>query len=139
MNRPQVVKFADWAVNLQARGESSFTKPDFSRVVRTPEETIIWDPGIDGLLGAVSMQCEDSDHQGERHLDGDELLYVISGNMRLQLYADDGSSEEFALSAGDALLVPRGRWHRLKVDEPTHYVSFGGGRTEIRGATDDEA
>lgn len=132
MNRPRVVRFADWTVNLQAHGESSFCKPDFSRVERTPGGTIIWDPGIVGVLGAVSTQCEDSDHQGERHLDGDELLYVISGSMRLQLFADDGSSEDIDLSAGDALLVPQERWHRLKIQVPTHYISFGGGRTEIR-------
>lgn len=44
--------------------------------------------------------------------------------MRLQLFEQDGSSEDVILSAGDA-----------QIDGPTHYVSFGGGRTEIRGET----
>ena len=134
MPLPKVVKFGDFCVNLRARGASSFIKPDDSTAVRTEYGTLLWDPGIDGLLGGVGFQETDSDHAGERHIDGDELLYLITGRMRLVLMESGGSTEEVALASGDAVLVPQGRWHRLVIDEPSHYVSFGGGRTEIRPA-----
>ena len=130
MPLPKVVKFGYFCVNLCARGPSSFIKPDDSTAVRTEHGTLLWDPGIDGLLGGAGFQEADSDHGGERHLDGDELLYLIAGRMRLALMDDDGG--EIQLTPGDAVLVPQGRWHRLIIDEPSHYLSFGGGRTEIR-------
>lgn len=132
MSLPKVVKFGDVCVDLCARGPSSFIKPDDSRASRTEQGTLLWDPGIEGVLGGVGFQEADSDHEGERHLDGDELLYLIAGRMRLVLLEDDGSANEIQLHSGDAVLVPQGRWHRLRIDEPSHYVTFGGGRTEIR-------
>lgn len=134
MRLPEVVKFADVCVDLCAGGASRFVKPDGSTAVRTADGTLLWDPAVNGLLGGASFQAADSDHAGERHLDGDELLYLISGRMRLALMADDGAEDHVELASGDAVLVPRERWHRLIVDEPSHYLSFGGGRTEIRPA-----
>ena len=96
-------------------------------------DTIIWDPGVDGILGGVGDQGKSSDHRGERHLDGDEVLYLISGAMRLALEHDDGSAAtEVAVRAGEAVIVPQGVWHRIIVDEPIRLMFFGGGRTEIR-------
>lgn len=132
MPLPKVVKFGDFCVDLCARGASSFIKPDTATALRTEQGTLLWDPGIDGVLGGVGFQEADSDHGGERHLDGDELLYLITGRMRLSLLETDGSTNEIQLNSGDAVLVPQGRWHRLIIDEPSHYVTFGGGRTEIR-------
>ena len=135
MPLPKVVKFGDVCVNLCARGPSSFIKPDHSTAMRTEQGTLLWDPGIEGLLGGVAFQESDSGHLGERHLDGDELLYLIEGRVRLALIEPDGSTEELQLSAGDAVLVPQGRWHRILIDQPSHYLSLGGGRTEIRANT----
>lgn len=134
MSLPKVVKLAETQVNLRQQGASSFFSPDFSRARKTAQGTLLWDPGIDGLMGGVSMQGESGDHAGERHLDGDELLYLISGAMRLALMDDADNIEEIPLHPGDAILVPQGRWHRLIVDQPSQYLYFGGGRTEIRPA-----
>lgn len=132
MPLPKVVRFGDFCVNLRARGASSFIKPDDSTAVRTEHGTLLWDPGIDGLLGGTGFQDADSDHAGERHVDGDELFYLISGRVRVALIDTDGTTEDIELTPGDAVLIPQGRWHRLIIGEPSHYVTFGGGRTEIR-------
>ena len=136
MPLPQVVKFGDFCVNLRARGPSSFIKPDHSTAVRTGQGTLLWDPGIDGVLGGVGFQQADSDHGGERHLDGDELLYLIAGRMRLVLLETNGTTNQIQLNTGDAVLVPQGQWHRLVIDEPSQYLTFGGGCTEIRVGTE---
>lgn len=135
MALPKVVRFGEFCVDLCARGASTFMKPDDSTAVRTDRGTLLWDPGIEGVLGGVAFQQADSDHAGERHLDGDELLYLIAGRMQLVLLETDGSAGAIELTPGDAVLVPQGRWHRLIIDEPSHYLSFGGGRTEIQPNT----
>jgi mannose-6-phosphate isomerase-like protein (cupin superfamily) len=52
--------------------------------------------------------------------------------MRLSLDQGEGSSAEFPLRPGQAVIVPQGGWHRIIVDEPIRLLFFGGGRTEIR-------
>ena len=53
----------------------------------------------------------------ERHPTGDELVYVISGEVDLLVDAGDGE-RGVRLSAGCAGVVPAGGWHRLAVHEP---------------------
>jgi mannose-6-phosphate isomerase-like protein (cupin superfamily) len=51
----------------------------------------------------------------------------IRGAVRLILRPsdpDETSDEEIRLLPGQAVIVPRGRWHRLKVDEPTDLVAI---------------
>jgi mannose-6-phosphate isomerase-like protein (cupin superfamily) len=91
-----------------------------------------WDPRVDGILCGESTMTAGSDHKGERHLDGDEVLYVISGRMRLILEPENEPAAEVALSAGEAVLVPCGVWHRLSVEEPSRFIFMGGGRAQIR-------
>jgi quercetin dioxygenase-like cupin family protein len=61
------------------------------------------------------------------HPDGDELLYLISG--RVDVILEDGGDVETvgvehveALQPGDAIVVPRGVWHRVDVREASHLV-----------------
>ena len=74
------------------------------------------------------------------HPDGDELLYLVSG--RIDVILEDGGDVETvgvqrveALQAGDAILVPRGVWHRVDVREPSHLVHVtpgpGGGHRPL--------
>ena len=86
---------------------------------------------MDGILWGESRQDHSGSHGGERHLDADEVLYLISGAFRLSLELDDCRTE-IPVKAGEAVIVPQGVWHRLLVDEPCRYLYFGGGRTEIR-------
>jgi mannose-6-phosphate isomerase-like protein (cupin superfamily) len=87
---------------------------------------------VDGILAGEGELSKSSEHAGERHLDGDEVLYLVSGAMRLSLELDEGGTTEIPLDQGQAVIVPQGVWHRLIIDAPIRLLYFGGGRTEIR-------
>lgn len=75
---------------------------------------------IDGMtLGIVNMS-HDAPHGGEVHPDGDEILYVIQG--RLRVTGDSDPAAPVELGPGDACVVSRGEWHRVEVLEPTELV-----------------
>ena len=57
------------------------------------------------------------------HPDGDELLYVIDGRMRVQLELS-GGDQVVEVDAGHAIVVPRGTWHLILPGEPTHIVNI---------------
>ena len=130
MPQPKVVTLSEVHVHIRARGSAEFLAKDFSKVTKLAD-TMVWDPAVDGILWGESRQNDSGSHGGERHLDADEVLYLISGAFRLSLELDDGRTE-IPVKAGEAIIVPQGIWHRLIVDEPCHYLFFGGGRTEIR-------
>ena len=133
VNKPESVKLSDKDVHLRPRGPVEFMKLDYSpsRVVMG-EKTFVWDPGLEGVYGGEGFLEESPNQPGERHLDSEELLYLISGRMRLQLDEPDESTAEVSVSPGEAVIVPRGQWHRLIIDEPSRYLWFGSGRTELR-------
>jgi mannose-6-phosphate isomerase-like protein (cupin superfamily) len=81
----------------------------------------------DGLsVGVIEHLTGPSPHRGEVHPDGDELLYMISG--RVEVILDDGDRDHVgaetvrSIGPGEALIVPRGVWHRVEVVEPGHFV-----------------
>jgi mannose-6-phosphate isomerase-like protein (cupin superfamily) len=75
---------------------------------------------IDGMtIGFVTM-THDAPHGGEVHPDGDEILYVVSG--RLRVTGDSAPDEALELGPGDACIVRRGEWHRVHLLEPTRLV-----------------
>jgi mannose-6-phosphate isomerase-like protein (cupin superfamily) len=49
---------------------------------------------------------------------GDELLYLLTGAVRIVLEQPDGE-RTLALRGGQGFLVPQGVWHRLILDQPT--------------------
>ena len=57
-------------------------------------------------------------HGGEIHPDGDELLYVISGHLRVK----GDTSPALELKSGDACVVKKGEWHRVDVLEKTQLI-----------------
>src|SRR5690349_18753065 len=82
---------------------------------------------IDGYtIGAIPDIAGPELHGGEVHPDGDEFLYVVSGAMELVLDDGDeqaaGTETTLLLRAGDAYVVPRGVWHRLKTVEPYYLI-----------------
>ena len=58
---------------------------------------------------------------------------MLSGRLTV-IHLNDAGEEiaQATLDEGQAVLNPRGVWHRLTMDGPCRYLFFGGGRTEIR-------
>ena len=64
----------------------------------------------DGLVLAIKASGKD---HWERHLAGDELVYILDGSATLEIVCDDGPPRSFALGAGKLAVIPQGAWHRL--------------------------
>ena len=62
-------------------------------------------------------------HGGEMHPDADELLYLLSGRIRVTLELEEGD-REVALGPGQAVVVPCGTWHQIHVDEPGQLLNI---------------
>ena len=80
------------------------------------------DPGIpvDGATFGVATMSENSPHNGEMHPDGDEVLYLVSGRIRV-VFPDD-PVDDIDVQPGDGLIVPKGMWHRVDILEPSQIV-----------------
>jgi mannose-6-phosphate isomerase-like protein (cupin superfamily) len=71
----------------------------------------------DGLL--LALKSAGTDHW-ERHLTGDELIYVLDGSTTLEIVCDHGPPKSFTLGAGMIAVIPQGAWHRSHSDGNTH-------------------
>lgn len=75
---------------------------------------------IDGMsMGIVSMN-QSAPHGGEVHPDGDEILYVISG--QIKVVGDSDLDHPLELTSGDACIISAGEWHQVLVLEPTQLI-----------------
>ena len=105
--------FRDWSVQSRAR------KPG------PPER-------VDGMsVGLVTMKAgEPSPHRGEMHPDGDEILLVMSGIIRITTDSDPTSVD---LGNGQACIIPKGEWHMIDCLEDAQLVHITPGpRGEAR-------
>lgn len=84
----------------------------------------------DGYLVGLANLVKAPPHGGERHVDSDEVLYVLSG--RLEVVLETEPVRRIELQAGDGLIVPRGLWHRVEVVEPARLLYISRGRSEAR-------
>jgi mannose-6-phosphate isomerase-like protein (cupin superfamily) len=82
---------------------------------------------VDGFSVGAPLMTGNAPHRGEMHPDGDELLYLVSG--RIDVITEAGGDEANVgaervetLRPGQAILVPRGVWHRVDVREPSRLV-----------------
>lgn len=57
----------------------------------------------------------------EMHPHGDEFVYLLSGNVELQLDRG-GWVEKIVLEGSGAVVVPRGVWHTAKVRAPSRML-----------------
>lgn len=56
----------------------------------------------------------------EMHPTGDELLYVLEGEIAIEIRpGKSGPSATIRVSTGEMLVVPRGHWHRHNMLEKT--------------------
>ena len=111
MNKPLPLRF-DVGTHTIALG------PDLtaSKLPERPDPPVM----VDGLTFGVATMSENSPHGGERHADGDEVLYLISG--RVEVVFLDSDEANISLMPGDGLVVPRGVWHRVDILEPSQIV-----------------
>ncbi|HKI74133.1 MAG TPA: cupin domain-containing protein [Pseudomonadales bacterium] len=63
---------------------------------------------------------EDAPHDGEMHPDGDEILHVVSGKVRVS--CDSSPGEDLILGPGDTCIVPKGEWHKVSVVEEARFI-----------------
>ena len=109
MARPRIFDMESHAVGL----DRSY---DASMIEARPDPQI----PVDGATFGVASMSRNSPHGGERHRDGDEVLYLISGLVRVVFL---GSSErDIEMVPGTGLIVPRGMWHRVDILEPSQIV-----------------
>ena len=74
----------------------------------------------DGLMVGIADMDRDPPHGGELHPDGDELIYIISGKVRV--VGESAPDESCELGPGDACIVAKGEWHRVRLLEPTRLL-----------------
>jgi mannose-6-phosphate isomerase-like protein (cupin superfamily) len=108
--------------------------------VRARERSMTSDDG-GWQFAAFRVQTDADVHADhwEMHPAAEEAVCCLSGGLRIYFRPDEpGGEEEMArLAPGTAVIVPRGRWHRLELDGPSEIVSIGlrgGTRQERRGA-----
>ena len=109
MTKPTLFNPADHVIGLSRDFVAS----------RMPERA---DPPVpfSGVTFGVATMSENSPHGGERHPDGDELLYLISGRVRVVFIDSDVSDVD--VEPGQGLVVPQGAWHRVDIIEPSQIV-----------------
>ena len=78
-------------------------------------------PRVDGLLIGAPVMTRNAPHNGEMHPDGDEVLYLISGRVDVVL-EEDGAESIVEVAPGEAIVVPKGVWHRVVVREPSQLL-----------------
>jgi mannose-6-phosphate isomerase-like protein (cupin superfamily) len=81
----------------------------------------------------IVIDCEETWGRWERHPDGEELVYAVSGNVTFHLEDADGS-RRMDLREGEGGLVPKGTWHRAEIHHPARvlFVTPTPARTEHR-------
>ncbi|HZR12187.1 MAG TPA: cupin domain-containing protein [Acidimicrobiia bacterium] len=82
---------------------------------------------VDGYTVGAPELTGNPPHRGELHPDGDELLFLVSG--RVDVILEQGGDQHTVgvervhpLGAGEAIVVPKGVWHRIEVREPSRLV-----------------
>ena len=91
---------------------------------------------VDGITIGYVESVHGFPHNGERHPDGDEVLILISGRLRV---VTDTQPEPVDLLPGSACLVPKGEWHKVHVVEPSKFFFVTPGpHSEHRPLSDEE-
>jgi mannose-6-phosphate isomerase-like protein (cupin superfamily) len=97
--------------------------------------------GDDWQLVVFHVETDEDVHADywEKHPSADEAVCCLRGGLRVYLRdtGSDGDDELVTLETGEGLIVPRDRWHRLEVDEPSDLMVVtlrDGSQLERRGA-----
>ena len=77
-------------------------------------------PSVKGFTVGLAEMTMAPPHNGERHPDGDELLIVLSGKIKLIIDASEPTTA--LVNTGEAVIVPKDTWHRIEVLAPTKLI-----------------
>ena len=93
-----------------------------TRALAAGIQPAVQDPAIpvDGYTFGVATMTENSPHDGEMHPDGDEVLYLVSGHVRVTVECEP--AEVLEMHPGDGVVVPQGIWHKVDILEPSQIV-----------------
>jgi homogentisate 1,2-dioxygenase len=78
-------------------------------------------PRIDGFVIGAPFMTRSAPHRGEMHPDADEVLFLVSGRVDVVL-EEEGKENIVEVGPGQAVVVPRGVWHRVLVREPSQLL-----------------
>lgn len=101
---------------------------------RTPTSTQADRKGSSGPLATyrdATVFASKSAGRGawERHLEGDELVYVVEGAATLHLF-EGGTSRPIAVEKGNLAVVPAGLWHRFDYPNGITLLAITPGKSE---------
>ena len=75
--------------------------------------------------GDISMGHFTGTSPWERHMEGDELFYVLEGEVAVTLLHDgDDGRDEVVIPTGSIFVIPRGRWHRSLARRPVKILTL---------------
>lgn len=114
----------DGSVRPADPGAASISQQEPGRVLVEPGSQV-------NLVLVRERLVRSSRHRGERHLDGDEVVYLLSGRAAVWMDREPGE-ETLPLKPGDCAVVPRGVWHRILIEEPGELLFLSPARTEVR-------
>lgn len=105
-------------------------------------EQPVFDAGRDGwqlMTFHVETNADVHADYWEVHPDAEEVVSCLTGGIRLYFRPEQPGEdeEEIKLAAGTAVIVPRGRWHRIELDVPSDIMAVvmaQGSRLEERTA-----
>ncbi|MBC9712445.1 cupin domain-containing protein [Streptomyces sp. TRM66268-LWL] len=88
----------------------------------------VFDPGRDGwqlMTFHVENEADVHGDHWEIHKEADEVVACLTGGIRMYLRPEQegDEEEEIKVAAGTAVVVPRGRWHRIALDGPSDLMS----------------
>ncbi|MFP3987158.1 cupin domain-containing protein [Streptomyces sp. E11-3] len=91
-------------------------------------EQQMFDPERDGWQVMAFHVETDADLHADHwevHPNADEIVSCLTGGIRVYLRPQQPgeAEEETKLAAGTAIIVPRGRWHRIELDAPGDILS----------------
>jgi mannose-6-phosphate isomerase-like protein (cupin superfamily) len=95
--------------------------------VRVEERT--FDPQRDGwqlMTFHVESDADVHADHWEMHPGADEVVTCLTGGIRLYLRPErpGDREDEVTLEAGSAVVVPRGRWHRIELDRASDIMAI---------------
>ncbi|MFD5254755.1 cupin [Streptomyces bobili] len=81
---------------------------------------------IDLFASALQFRPDGEVRPAERQMAAEEAVCCLTGGARIHFRpTTPGDAEDVVqLRAGTAVIVPRGRWHRLKLDAPSDLMSI---------------